>query len=243
MKKTILFISLLFALSLFGCNGAFQSSVEGDGNSIEKNFSVAEFSVVDVSHAFTVEITVGDETSVKIETDENLMKYVEVYVKNNTLYIGVENNVNIDGRMKAIISTPKLNGVDLSGACKIDVEGIESNKFSIDMSGACKGTFSGNTKKLDIDLSGATKLNTADLKAVDVTVDVSGASKCSVYSSSSLFADASGASKIVIYGDPPKVETDVSGASSITSNWFWNWYYIKVTLHIKINLIRRSNVW
>ena len=119
--------------------------------------------------------------------------------------------------MVAVISTPYLNGVDLSGACKINVDGIETNTFSIDMSGACNGTFAGTTEKLDIDLSGATKLNSADLKATDVTVDVSGASKCSVYSSESLSVDASGASNIVIYGDPPKVETDISGASSITS--------------------------
>ena len=220
MKKTILFISLLLTVSLLGCNGAFHSTVKGNGNSIEKNFSVDEFSKVDASHAYEVKITVGDETSVKIETDENLMKYVEVYVKNNTLYLNVENNVNIQGKMKAIISTPSLNRVDLSGACKIEVVGIESNKFSIDMSGACKGIFSGSTEILDIDLSGATKINTSELKAANVTVDASGASKCSVYSSESLSVDASGASKIVIYGDPPKVETDLSGASSVSSNWF-----------------------
>ena len=233
MKKSILFFLLLFALPLIGCNSTFHSTIEGNGNSIEKNFSVNEFSVVDVSHAFTVEVTVGDETSVKIGTDENLMEYVEVYVKENTLFIEVKDNMNIHGKMKATISTPNLNGVDASGACKINVEGIESSKFSIDMSGACKGTFSGNTEKLNIELSGATKLNTSDLKAVDVSVDVSGASKCSVYSSESMVADASGASKVVIYGDPPKVETDVSGAGSISSNWFWNWLYIKVTLYIK----------
>jgi len=218
MKKTILLITMLLTLPMIGCNGAFHSSAEGDGNLIEKNFSVDEFSLVDASHAYNIKITVGDETSVKIETDENLMKYVKVYVKNNTLYLDIENNVNINGTMRAIISTPSLNGVDLSGACKIDVEGIKTNKFSIDMSGACKGTFAGSTEKLSIDLSGATKVNTEDLKAVDAIVDVSGASKCSVFSSSSLSADASGASKIVIYGDPPKVKTDISGASSITSN-------------------------
>jgi len=218
MKKTLLLITLLLTIPLIGCNGAFHSSIEGNGNSIEKNFSVDEFSVVDASHAFEVEISVGGETSVKIEIDENLMKYVEVYVKDNTLYLGVENNVNINGKMKATISTPNLNGVDVSGACKIDVAGIKSDKFSIDMSGACKGTFAGNTKILSIDLSGATKLNTSELKATNVTVDVSGASKCSVYSSESLSADASGASTIVIYGDPAKVETDLSGASSITSD-------------------------
>lgn len=228
MKKTIRFISLLLSISLLGCNGAFHSSIEGDGNSVEKNFSVDDFSKVDASHAFTIEITVDDETSVKIETDENLMKYVEVYVKNNTLYLDVENNVNFRGKMKAIISTARLNGVDLSGACKIDVEGIKTDKFSIDMSGACKGTFAGNTVELSIDLSGATKLNTVDLKATNVIVDVSGASKCNVYSSESLSVDASGASKIVIYGDPSNVETDLSGASSVSSNWFYCFCLFKI---------------
>jgi len=217
MKKSLLFSSLLLALSFIGCNGAFYSSIIGNGNSIEKEFSVSEFSKVDASHAFEVKISVGEKTSVKIETDENLLKYVKVYVKNNTLYLDVENNVNVNGNMRAIISTPNLNEVDLSGACKIDVVGIESNTFSIDMSGACKGTFSGSTEILDIDLSGATKINSVELKAKNVTLDVSGASKCSVYSSESLFIEASGASKIVIYGDPSKIETDLSGASSITS--------------------------
>lgn len=217
MKKTLLFISLLLTLSLVGCNGAFYSSGEGNGNLIDKKFSVDEFSKIDASHAFKIQISVEDETSVKIRTDENLMKYVEVYVENHTLYLGIKGIHNINGSMKATISTPTLNGIDLSGACKIEVEGIETSSFSIDMSGACKGTFSGITEELDIDLSGATKINTVELKAKDVTVDVSGASKCSVYSSGSLFVDASGASKIVIYGDPSKIETDVSGASSITS--------------------------
>ena len=217
MNKVLLFISLLLTLILIGCSGAFYSSVKGNGNSIEKVFSVSEFSEVDVSHAFTVKISVGDETSVKIETDENLMKYVEVYVTNNTLYLDVKNNMNVNGDMRAIISTPNLTGVDLSGASKIEVDGIESNTFSIAMSGACKGTFSGTSEKVDIDLSGATKVNSIELKAKDVTIDVSGASKCSVYSSESLFVDASGASKIVIYGDPSNIETDLSGASSITS--------------------------
>ncbi|MCF6271038.1 MAG: DUF2807 domain-containing protein [Melioribacteraceae bacterium] len=217
MKNTLLFISLLLILALVGCNGTFFSSVKGNGNLIEKEFSVNEFSKVDVSHAFTVKISVGEETSVKIETDENLMKYVEVQVKNNTLYLDLKNNVNVNGDIRAIITTPYLNEVDLSGASKIEVDGIESNTFSISMSGACKGNFSGNTEMLDIDLSGATKINSVELKAKDVTLDVSGASKCSVFSSNSLSVDASGASKIVIYGDPSKIETDLSGASSITS--------------------------
>jgi Putative auto-transporter adhesin, head GIN domain len=215
MKRTLLFILLLSTLSLISCNGVYHSAVVGNGDTIKKEISASEFSTVDASHAFDIKIVVGNKTSVSVETDENILEYVEVYVKNNNLYLGIENNVNINGTIKATISTPELDKVDLSGACKINVDGINTDKFVIDMSGACKGTFSGMTDKLDIDLSGATKINTIDLKAQDVRVDVSGASKCSIYSSSSIFADASGASKISVYGAPSKVETNISGASAI----------------------------
>lgn len=237
MKKTLLAILLFSTLSLLGCSCTYHSQVVGNGDTIEKTFSVSEFSVVDASHAFDIKVSVGKETSVRIETDENIMEYVKISVDNNTLYLSTKSNKNIRGSIKAFITTPSLNGANLSGACKIEVEGIETSKFSIDMSGACKGTFSGNTEKLDVNLSGATKINTVDLKATDVIVDVSGASKCDIYSSSSINADASGASKIVIYGDPPNVKTDVSGASKITSNWFWNCDINQLTLFTKSNLI------
>lgn len=215
MKRTLLFILLLSTLLLISCNGVYHSSVVGNGDTIKKEISAAEFSTVDASHAFDIRIVVGNKTSVSVETDENIIEYVKVYVKNNTLYLGIENNININGTIKATISTPELDKVDLSGACKINVDGINTDKFAIDMSGACKGNFSGMTDKLDIDLSGATKINSIDLIAEDVKIDVSGASKCEIYSSVSLFANASGASKIITYGNPPNVETDISGASAI----------------------------
>lgn len=218
MKKPLLIILMFSTLSLLGCSCTSHSQVNGNGDTVEKSFSVSDFSILDASHAFDITVSVGKETSVRIETDENIMDYVKVSVENNTLYLSTKNNTELHGKIRALITTPDLNGVNLSGACKIDVNGIESSNFNIDMSGACKGDFSGNTAKLVVDLSGATKLNTVDLKAADVTVDVSGASKCDIYSSSSIYADASGASKIVIYGDPPNVKTDVSGVSKITSN-------------------------
>jgi nicotinate-nucleotide pyrophosphorylase len=143
------------------------------------------------------------------------MKYVEVFVKDNTLFLQLENNVNIHGDMVVTISVETLNNIDLSGACKINVDNIETDNFTVDVSGACKGTFSGNVKNLNLDLSGATKLNTVALKAKNLNIDMSGASRLEVYCNNSLTVDASGASKITVYGDPQKTKTDFSGASSV----------------------------
>jgi len=233
MKKLSLVFLMLFAISTIGCSYA-NNSIKGNGNEVSKNFEVSNFSAVDASHAYEIELSVGNETSVKIETDENLMKYVEVSVKNNTLYIGTENNINIRGKMKAYITTPNLNGISLSGACKINADGINSENFAIEFSGACSGSVSGKSKNVNVDLSGATKLNASELKSSNVKVDVSGASKCEIFSDNSLSVDASGASSVKVYGNPQDLKTDLSGASKIISEWFW------ICNFNRLNLVAKS---
>jgi hypothetical protein len=217
MKKLGLLFLLLFAISTIGCSYA-NNSIKGNGNETSKNFEVSNFSAVDASHAYEIELSVGNETSVKIETDENLMKYVAVSVKNNTLYIGIENNLNIRGKMKAYITTPNLNGISLSGACKINADGINSENFAIEFSGACSGNVSGKSNNVNVDLSGASKLNASELKSSNVKVDVSGASKCDIFSDNSLFVDASGASFVKVFGNPKDLKSDLSGASKVVSD-------------------------
>ena len=214
MKKSIIFFLLTFSIITIGCNSSFHT-VEGNGDTTTKLYDVSEFSNIDASHAFEIDVVVGESQSVKIKTDENLMKYVEVTVKNNTLFLELENNTNLNGDMKAVISVESLKSIDLSGACKINVDDIDSDDFTVDVSGACKGIFSGNVKNLNLDLSGASKLNTVELKAENLNIDLSGASKLDVHCENSLIIDASGASKVTVYGDPKTTKTDFSGASSV----------------------------
>jgi len=215
MKRSIVFFLLAFSLIAIACNGTFYSTVEGNGNTTTKSFDVSEFTSIDASSAFEIDVAVGETQSVEIKTDENLIKYVKVFVKDNTLYLETKNNVNLDEDVKAIISVNSLNGIDLSGACKIKVENIDAEDFTVDASGACKGSLSGRVENLNLDLSGATKFNTINLKAKNLSIDVSGASKLDVYCENSLSVEASGASKINVYGDPKETKTDISGASSI----------------------------
>lgn len=236
MKKSIIFFLLTLSIITVGCNGAFHSTVEGNGNTTTKSFNVSEFANIDASSAFDIDVIVGESQSVKIETDENLMKYVEVFVKNNTLYLKLENNTNINGDMEVSISVETLKNVDLSGACKINIENIKTDDFTMDVSGACKGTLSGKVENLSLDLSGATKLNTVDLKTQNLNIDMSGASKLEVHCENSLTVDASGASKIIVFGDPKTTKTDFSGASSVKFKWFLYFWNIDNSKNINIPL-------
>jgi uncharacterized protein YjbI with pentapeptide repeats len=214
MKKITSLLIIVLAITSVGCGCSF-NSIRGTGNEVTKAVEVSEFSKIDASHAFEIDVIVGDKNSVTVETDDNLLKYVKIYTKNDVLYLGTENNVSLNGNIKVVVYTKALTSVDLSGACKIDVKNIDTNILSVDFSGACKGKFTGKVKTLNLDLSGATKLNTVDLIAQNLNADLSGASKLDVYCENELFVDASGASKINVYGNPKSTKTDFSGASSV----------------------------
>ncbi|MEN8191616.1 MAG: head GIN domain-containing protein [Bacteroidota bacterium] len=213
MKKVLMFLFLIQFVTIYGC--AIKDIQEGDR--VTKTYEISDFTKLDVSHAFEVTVRVGDETSLKITAGENIHPDIEVKNKENTLILSIDSFINNVGNIKAEITVKELEGLDASGACKIYIEGINTDSFELDMSGACKGELIGETKKLEVDISGASSLDAKDLRAEKVEVDISGASNAQVYASSSLEAEASGASSITFYGDPEKVETDVSGASNIKS--------------------------
>ena len=219
MKKIIQLFLLTFAIFTIGCSCSY-NSIHGNGNEITKTFNVDEFEFIDASNAFEIEVLVGESQSVKVSTDENIMEYVKVFVKGNKLYLGMESGHSYNENVKATISVESLKGIDLSGACKIDVKHIDATQFNVDVSGACKGKLSGKVTNLNMDLSGATKLNTVDLIAQNLNIDMSGASKLDVHCENELKVEASGASKINVYGDPKSSKTDFSGASSISYKWF-----------------------
>jgi len=228
MKKIIILLVVIFSVTIIGSSCSFHSTVEGDGNLTTKSYDVSEFTKIDASHSFEIDVVVGKSQSVKIETDENFLKYIEVLVVNGTLYLDLKDNVNLDGDVKAIIFVEALNSIDLSGACKINIENIRGTNFSVDVSGACKGTLSGTVENLNLDLSGATKINTVELIAQNLIADMSGASKLEVYCENSLSVDGSGASKITVYGNPKTIKTNFSGVSSVIFKWFLYFWVSKI---------------
>jgi len=212
MKLANYFFLIVVLVLTFACNYIGQ---EGSGVKAEEERQIAEFSKINVSGAFTVNVTVGESTRLKIIADDNLIKYIITKVEGETLIIDSEKNLSPKGKIKVIISVSELYSISSSGANNIDVKGINSNQFDVDISGACNVELEGKTEDLTIDMSGATKLYSEQLLAQNVKLDLSGATKAVVFASSSLEADVSGVGNVEYLGDPPNVKSDVSGVASV----------------------------
>ena len=210
--KTVLSI-LLLAVIVLGCR--IGHGIRGNGELYVEDRDVKSFTKVEVSGAFEVFIEVGGEQSIEVSTDENLIDYVETKVQGSTLYIDTRRDIDPRTMLKVEISVPELKAIEGSGANTVKARGITSERFRIDLSGACKIAASGEVESMDISLSGASSCNVSKIEAIRVNADLSGASKAEVNVIEYLFADLSGASKLRYEGDPEKIKSDVSGASSL----------------------------
>jgi hypothetical protein len=233
----IFVIAVSALLLLSSCHEIFAKRVRGNGNITTQSRSAGSFNSVDVSGNIDVYARQDSASSVKVETDENLQEYVDIYSDGNVLRIQPKQGFNLKSSrpIKVYVSSANYNKFEASGACDIfgqgrissssdihfDLSGscdatmeLQAPRVSGDLSGACRITLKGETKDFDVHGSGSTDIKCMDLLAENVSVDISGAGDAEVYASVKLNVDVSGAGDVKYKGNAA-VSEHRSGAGSI----------------------------
>lgn len=191
---------------------------------VEEVRDVSGFTKVSVGGTISSTITVGESFRVVVRTEQDMLEKIKTTVKNGKLRVGYERgywNNKRDRKRKrktkvhVTISLPSMEALDISGASKSSVTGVQADKFDIDISGASVVDLSGTANDVDIDVSGASVLNGKQFFTQFAEIDLSGASNTKLNVSTELRVDASGASSVQYIGNP-KVSKSTSGASSVS---------------------------
>ncbi len=213
MKRTIYPAVALFMLLLVGCNGI---GIRGSGIVKDENRPVDSFDNIDISGMYDVRISVGNENSLRIYGDDNLLPLIKTEVEGNTLHVWSKKNISPRKKIKIEIVTESLETISSSGASRIKLNDFKGEELNIEGSGAGSFHLSGETEYLRIELSGAVNLNADNLIADKVDVEISGASDADVYAKDELRAEISGVGNIEYSGNPQSVKKSISGLGSIT---------------------------
>jgi hypothetical protein len=224
----VVLVLLIVATVLSGCCGPWCDWIEGirgvrverlrgSGRLVTRDMDYRDFTKLEVSHAFEVDLVQSRSYSVVITTDDNVIDEVEVTKFGNTLRIGLkEIFINIQGvTLRAEVSMPTLEALDLSGATSLKGE-MDTGDVRFELSGASRLTLDGTGGDMRIDASGASHADLSDFVVDDADVEVSGASRATVNVTGRLDVDASGASHVDYLGDPILGRIDTSGASSVS---------------------------
>ena len=189
---------------------------KGSGHMAAEVRDLGDFSSIDVSSVFQVEVIAQRDFHVEVEADDNLLQYIRTDVSNGELRISLDKKVKTGNPLRVRVGMPNVERLEASGASKVNITNVKNSELAIDTSGASKIEVSGETSNLTIDVSGATQVNASDLRAVNADVDASGASRVNVNVSGELKSEASGASNINYTGTPTNIYKRTSGASSVT---------------------------
>lgn len=196
-----------------GCH-VIHDEVAGSGKLQKEKRNVGSFSSISTEGAFALEIVCQKPQSVEIEGDDNILPLISTEVSNNVLHVRSLRGYSVSEPITLRISVPDLEGIYSSGAGKIEVFGLKSEKFEIDANGAPTIRASGETKSLKIDANGAGKIDTHRLRAVRVEVDSKGVSRVEVYATEQLEVTVSGPSHVIYQGDAV-VNKTVNGPGSV----------------------------
>ena len=118
--------------------------------------------------------------------------------------------------VEASITLPNLEGLDISGVVDGEIEGVDTERFEIDLSGVGDLEMSGQCGFFDARVSGVGDLDAEKLECRSVEVRVSGVGSASVYAGDEVDARISGMGDIDVYGSPEKVSKRDSMFADIT---------------------------
>lgn len=213
-RRNLQLAALVAGVAVIGT--ACQVDINAGGETVTETFDVTEFTEVEISSAFDVTIEIGDEPSVEIDLNDEVLDRLEVEQDGDRLSIGFDGGLfSISGPLDARIVTTDLTKVSLDGAVDASIRGLDASQLDVELSGASQVTGRGSVGVLVIDADGASQADFADTEVERAEVDVSGASSVDVNGAAEVRGQASGASSVDVSPDADNVNVTTSGASSV----------------------------
>jgi hypothetical protein len=192
MKTTTTLISLILVVMISACS----QITTGSGEIVTQEMDFTGFDKLDVSQGFNVEVNQGDDFSVIIRVDDNLVEFLQVEKVGDTLKIGLEGDrIYTTSNLRAEVTMPSLTGLEASGGSDV--------------------TVSGTGEDITVDASGGSDADLASFSVVNANVVASGGSDVTINASGTLNVDASGGSQVYYLGSPTMGQIETSGGSDV----------------------------
>lgn len=232
----IFFLATLIIISSCGLVGG--KSVPGNGNVTTSEKTVAAFREVEQKGSFDVYVSTGNGYTAKVEAEENLQQYVEVYVDNGKLIVKTKEGFWLRPKkgLKVYITAPSYTAIRSYGSGNIIGQNTlyDSSKITLSVSGSAdikaavdapevesvimgsgNANLSGQTKKFTGDVKGSGSINAFDLKAEEVKIDIAGSGNANIFASVKLDATVNGSGDVSYKGNAPQINSNMHGSGSL----------------------------
>jgi len=239
MKKVIWGIvgAVVLTVILLAAFGVFGGIIIGSGNLTTRNFDLSDFTEIAAQSGFQLEVVQSSTFSVEVTADDNAIDYIDVYKSGNTLKIRPQWNRSFRSvTLRARVTMPDLYEIKLSGGSGASISSFSSSHdlsvglsggsslagdiIAVDtyiaLSGGSQVNLQGTADDLDVNGSGGSQLELGAFPVNNADINLSGGGIATVSVNGTLDVNLSGGSHVTYIGEPTSIDTNLSGASTIS---------------------------
>jgi hypothetical protein len=218
-----------------GCIG--RSVTVGSGDIESESRSVSAFRVIDLRTVGNLVVEIGDDESLRIEAEDNIIDKIMTTVDDNSLIIETEEDENIlptesinyyvtaRNLDELIVSglgdfeLPELNADDfkvtISGGGNIDIDELQAGRLDVNISGLGDLYIGGG--KVDsqqITISGGGNHKARNMASREAAIQISGLGAATIWVEEQLDVNISGGGSVKYAGNP-NVDQNISGLGDV----------------------------
>ena len=237
-KINSLFFILIVLISVTSCHkdgdGGIFNCIKGQGNTVTQELYVLDFTGVKLEIAADIYITQGDELSVSVTGQPNIINELERDVDNGVWEIEFDRCVKNYREMTIHITMPEIDYLAISGSGTIygqntfDVDVIDlkisgsgdmdlelnASKVDAKISGSGKMKLSGEAEVSEFNISGSGDYSAFELLTKRSEVSISGSGDADVFASEYLDVDITGSGDVYYKGNP-SLNVRITGSGNV----------------------------
>lgn len=208
--------------------------VEGSGSVTRQARQVKNFSGVAMSVPGTLELRIGSNEGVTIETDDNLQPLIETVVENGVLRVRpARRNLNLRTRsLKIVVTARAIDNLSLQGSGNIEADKLTSRTLQLAVGGSGKigirqldgdavtvsvggsgdvEVGGGAVRTATVSVGGSGDVDLGRLAADSARVSIAGSGDVTLWAKTGLSVSIAGSGDVNYYGDP-KLSRSVAGS-------------------------------
>ncbi len=174
MKKLTVAL-LVFVFVLSACSFTPPGTVTGSGKMVTESFDVQGFDQIRIGTSGVLYIEQGNEFSLSIEADDNILPLLDVEVEQGVLTLRTEPDIT-PLQFETIIyrvTLPELSMIDLSGSADIRVEDFSADSLSVNINGSGDVTFVNlDVTSLSVRISGSGDMILPNVSADTILAEI-----------------------------------------------------------------------
>lgn len=186
MKQRIVLVAVasmvtfnMLACRVGGITPGDSRMVRGSGHVVEETRAVSDFAGVELATPGTLHIEVSDREALRIEAEDNLIKYLETEVRNGRLRIETQDNVSLHATQPIhyYLTVTGLDTIVISSSGDIKAPDLEAERFSITIASSGNlemGDLETDTLTVVISSSGNVTMGVLNADTLEVDIRSSG---------------------------------------------------------------------